>query len=201
MNPEKRFIALKTILLAANEVREFNIAGRYFRVKESTAPFSVQSDQGEFFDMEKGLGFGDENHPNFNSLFFKNKSSTAALEVTFFVSNVPIDDSRVTYVATRPERTYTIFAEHSLVLGTPVALLNSNTRAGKLIADSLAYVTIDNYHTSPGPVSIQDSTGVSGGTVYASGARQVVTSDVLYLEAEGATAIVRVAYFFNYDAP
>lgn len=200
MNFEKRHISLKRIALAASEVREFNIAGRYFRVKESTAVFSVQTDQGEFFEMEKGMGFGDDQHPNFTSLFFKNLSSTAALEVSFYVSNVPLDDSRVTYVSTRPGRTYCVSQTYSVSNAADTPLAATNLRTGKTVADTLSHVIISVLESS-NDLAVKDSSGAAiGGIIREGTSWQITTGDALTLRSIGAS-VVYVLYFYNYDAP
>lgn len=199
MNFEKRHISLKKVSVPASGTLEVHISGRYLRIKEATAVFQLQTDNGEFFDLEKGLGFGAENHPLFTSLFFKNLSSADVLEVVFYVSNVPIDDARVTYVAVRPGRTYLKCIATTVNATTPYTIPNTNLRDGKAVADSLSHVIITASGSTSG-VYVKDAAGIIGGLITHQSPWQVATLDALTLIAVSDNWNIYIMAFYNYDS-
>ncbi len=194
--PERRFISLKEITLGPGELREFVIAGRYLRIKESTGVVKVQTDQGEFFDLEVGLAFGDETHPNFNSIFFKNPSTAVGISVSFYVSNVPITDSRLNTMISRTtivgaQAALTYFIGH----GSPSTNLASGASSAAMVGldnSQGAWVNrkqliLRNLSSSAGALWIIDWTGLSVVDVLSPGDPPwtVESSGTFYLKAVG----------------
>lgn len=117
----------KLSLEAGNQVKSANIYGRVFACTEASGPFSMNFNDGEFFEVRKGVEWALIGEDRFARLQFK---AAAATDIEFYAGNffwhenVVVPIIKVAKTRAVPHTTSTIGAATSVVFNvTPAGLL------------------------------------------------------------------------------
>jgi hypothetical protein len=96
----KSFFTSGTIILPVGATVPYNCTGQMFVCKESSDVFQMSFNDGEFFNMEVGLGFRLNGTDEFTKLSFQN-STQNIITIQFYVGTGEIRDARLNTVIDR----------------------------------------------------------------------------------------------------
>lgn len=183
-----KFIYFKSFSLSADGAPFYvPLAGEFFLCSKADYAFEMSMDGGNWFPMAQGLNFNIS--PGYKGLWFRATSGNETA-IEFYSSNFRVADSRLSIIKD--------VTQSSLYVRTAPTFLVSGSAAvnpGSTITISGGYndkirkaVIITNLDPANG-IDIQDSTGVTGGLIYATGQTTLETSDDVKLKNNTAGAI------------